>query len=372
MYKNKLKHMGFFKLGAMAAAIAVVSPLASADVVTNSILATGTYVLGTDPLVNVPQQNFGNSVDVIAFPGYYNGNVNNAVLHSYGSTTGNFGSRSSGYGVYDVNGSFRIEQTISNNSATAQHAFFNFFITPGQLSSDIGTALSGTEFVTSGLVFDIRRGATQVWGSSATLLTDTLGSHLTTTGDASLYNGSGAYYAINGINKSVDLGVVNAGESFILSYELDSFARGNSVAGIARVVDETSYYVPDQWVESCTGGYGDGYAASSAYGGDGNPPPPPPTPRVCTPMLLPGHTVIVPGYTVPGRASGSIAQSGDPFDIQFVNYGSPQGDVIFYGVGSSAQPANNVPEPGELALFLAALGLAGWATKRRRTANSAI
>ena len=364
MQKNKRRQMGFFRLGALAAAISALSPMANAGVVTILTEAKGYYSLGASGVDGTQSLYDGGgaprNVDVLAFPGPY-GSANSAGLHSYGSPTGNFGSRSSGYGVYDVTGSFRIEQTITNNTSSAQNAFFNFFITPGQLSSDIGAALTGVEFATSGLVFDIRRNNNQIWGSSATLLSNSSGSTFSTTGDASLYSGSGTYYSINGISKSIDLGVINAGDSITLSYQLDSFARGNSAGGPARVVDETSYYVPDQWIESCTGGeygygYGNGYG--DGYGGG--------TPRVCTPMLVPGHTVVVPGYTVPGRASGSTAQSGDPFDIYFADNGNGQGQVMFYSIGNSMQPSNDVPEPGALALFLAAAGIAAWTTKRRR------
>jgi hypothetical protein len=209
------------------------------------------------------------------------------------------------------------------------------------------------------LVFDIRRDNSQVWGSSAILRSNASGTTLSTDGDSSLYTGSGAYYAVNGIQRSVDLGVLNAGQSLTLSYELDSFARGNSASGADRVVPETSYFVPDQWIESCTGGYG-GYGGYGYGNGYGN------TPVVCAPLLIPGHTVTVPSYTVFGRAGGSTAQSGDPFDIAF-NGGDGFGDVKFIDVGASAQPSSGVPEPGVLALFLAALGIASWTTHRRRS-----
>ena len=348
---NKFRQLGFFRLSAIAAAMAVVSPLAVAGVVTTLTEAKGSYKLGAAATVNLLDSTNGSSVDVLAFPGNY-GQANSAGLHSYGSPTGNFGSRSSGYGVYDVTGSFRMEQTIKNTSLIAQNAIFNFFITPGQLSSDIGTALSGSEFLTSGLKFDIRRDGVFKWGSSATLSSNASGTTFLTGGDSSLYSGSGTYYTVNGVHRSVDLGVLNASESLTLSYQLDSFVGGNSQAALGRVVPQTSYFVPDQWIETCTGGYGNGY-------GD--------TPPVCTPFLIPGHTVIVPSYELRGRAGGSTAQSGDPFDIAFSDLGNGFGDVSFSSIGPSAQPPNDIPEPGALALFLAALGIAGWTTQRRRS-----
>lgn len=356
---NKCKQKGFFRLGAIGAAIAVLSPLACAGAVTILTEAKGAYTLGSGLTNNLLSSTSGSNVDVLAFPGSY-GSANSAGLHSYGSPSGNFGSRSSGYGVYDVSGSFQIKQTITNTSAVAQNAVFNFFITPGQLNNDIRSSFPSGDFVTSGLVFDLQKNGSSIWGSSATLTTSSSGTTFTQTG-TNLYAGGGAYYAVNGGFESIDLGVLNAGEHFDLSYQLNSFARGNSAGGPSTHVAATSYVVPDQWIENtvCTGGYGRFQAAIAiGYG------PPP----VCTttPLLIPAHTVVVPAYDIPsGQASGSTAQSGDPFDVQF----SSPSNVIFTRLGkNSAQP---VPEPGELALFLTALGLAGWTTRRRRSETSA-
>jgi hypothetical protein len=299
---------------------------------------------------------FNNPVDVLSFPGSGN---NNAGLHSYGSIDGNFGSRSSGYGGYDVAGSFRIVQTITNSSSVAQAARFNFFITPGLLSNDIGSALTGSEFVSAGLKFDVQLNGSSIWGSSATLTSNAAGTSLGTTGDSSLYSGSGAYYSVDGISKSVDLGVINAGGSVTLSYELDSFARGSSSSGPDRVVPETTYHVPDQWIAPGCAGYGElgvalaRVAVAAECGGD--------------PVFVAGHDVTVPAFTVAGAFSGSHGSSGDPFDIDFGN-GSP-----FFNT-NAADPfganviLSSVPEPSTYALMLGGLGLVGWAARRRRSA----
>lgn len=107
-----------------AALLAMALPLAQAQSVNvNSIAAYGSYILGTNAQQTLSQIASSGSVDVVLFP---DSGVNNAVLHSYGSDTGNFGSRSSGNGLYDVTGSFRIRQTITNNTAVAQTANFSF------------------------------------------------------------------------------------------------------------------------------------------------------------------------------------------------------------------------------------------------------
>ncbi len=349
---------GTGRLSAVAAALVVFCPFVGAGVV--SMQATGSYSLDGSAVTNLvdtyPVPNGSGNVDVLSFQ-YGTSNVG---LHSYGSTTGNFGSRSSGNGVYDVTGSFRIQETFTNSSGTAQNAIFNFFITPGQLSLDIGSALTGGSFANAGLSFDLKRDATSVWGSSATLSGTSAGTSFSYTG-TNLYAGGGNYYSINGLFQSIDLGVVNAGASINIDYELKTYANGNSTSGADRVVAETSYYVPDQWIEqSC---YGYGYENTRTVNVDG-----PCVPG--TPIFIPGHTVVVPGYTVFGNPSGSTAQSGDPFELEFYTYvdqqGTTRGQTYTYGIGRSAQPNNDVPEPSSLALMLAGLGIFGWNQRRKR------
>lgn len=320
------------------------------------MIATGSYTLGSDPQQMLtdafPPNSY--SVDVLTFP-YSNGN--NAGLHSYGSTSGNFGSRSSGYGVYDVTGAFRIVQKITNDSASAQAATFNFFITPGMLSNNIGSALTGTDYLSAGLTFDIQVNGVSKWGSSASLTSSALSSSPTfqTTG-TNLYtsDSTGTYYSIAGGSQSIDLGVIDAGQSMTLSYTLDTFAKGSSSAGVERVVPEMTYHVPAQWV-SCYGGNGYGYGTLAAVVGN------------CTngQRLEPAHDVVIAEHTVQGTASSSHASSGDPFEINFngdPNFNSYNGvDPIGSKVVLAA-----VPEPSTYALLLAGMGLIAWTVRRRR------
>ena len=349
---------GMGKLTAIAASIAMVCPYAGAGV--TSMLATGSYKLDGSAVTNLsdtyPLPNGSGFVDVLSFP-YSNVNGSSAGLHSYGSTTGNFGSRSSGNGIYDVTGSFRINETITNGSGTSQNAVFNFFITPGQVSLDVGSPLGAGQFLTSGLSFNLLANGNSVFNSSATLLANATGTTASFLG-TNLYQGGGNYYGVNGGFYSVNLGVLAAGQSLDLSYSLDTFARGNSAATVDRVVDATSYWVPDQWIEQrCYGYGGDGETFVALVEG-------------CvpgTPVFIPGHTVEVPGYTVFARAGGSTAQSGDPFDVGFFtfvdNQGILRGDTFAFGIGNSAQP--ELPEPGSLALLLAGLGILGWTARRK-------
>ncbi len=338
---------------ALAAALAV-SHLAAQAQTTTLMQATGSYQLDNQTRVDLIDQLPSNPVDVLAFPDLSPfESRTNAGLHSYSSTTGNFGSRSSGEGRYDVTGSFKIVQTFVNTSATAANATFNFYITPGLLANYVGSVpLTGAEFVTSGISFDVQRNGASVWGSSATLSTNASGTTFNATGDTGLYAGAGTYYAIPGQGRAVDLGIVNAGQSISLSYELKTFAQGQSLSGGSRDVPGYTYVVPAHWINVSCGGYD---ATTSVYGD-----------CIPGPLFVPEETVNVPGYTIFDRPSGSHANAGDPFTLDF------EGNPV-YTLNGILPPGTDVgvvfapvPEPGTWALMLGGMGLVGFLARRRR------
>ena len=332
---------------AVGAALSLLTPAAFAQV--SSMVAHGNYSYDGNPntaLVSSYPANSSGNVDVLDFS---NGPSSQTGLHSYGNLDGTFGSRASGAGVYAVNGGFQIVQSFTNTSAVAQLGTFHFQITPGMLQNSIGSALSGNQYVESGLNFNLRRGASSVWNSAAWLRSDAAGTNFIAAGDTSLYSGGGALYTVNGLSRDVNLGVINAGETIQLTYSLNTYANGDTVAGADRWVPPSDFVVPEGWSswDGCTRGMA---AASASTGGCG---------------LEPGDVIHTDGHWLAGDVSGSHASSGDPFRVQLADYG------IGFNVDSSGNTLGQVtlapvPEPTTYAMLLGGMGLMGMLAVRRR------
>lgn len=369
-----------------------------------TVTASATYSLDGGAVNTLVQGPSSGSVDVLEFTG----NPSSAGIHTYGSSDGSFGSRSSGYGVYDVTGLFVIEQTVVNTSSIAQNAIFNFEITPGTLQNDIRSLLQSGEYVAAGLTFNIQANGNSVWGSSASLRTDATGTTYQQTG-ADIYTpAAGAApttYSVDGGHFSVDLGVVNAGESLTLRYALSTFASGVAPGHPGEVysvpqqtveIPGRTVFVPEQtyqyWSYDGSGygyggyggdvvtttatvadafeaqdepivdnGYGGGYGGVYCGGGyytegSGS------CMTVVTPAYtyeLSGYTYYTGGYTYTGANSGSMASSGDPFDIYF------GGGNTAYGP-ASVTLTTAVPEPSTYVLMFACLAIMGLTVRRRQ------
>ena len=328
---------------AIGAALALLAPAVQAQV--SSMTAAATFSMDGGPSTSLissyPSLAY---VDVLDFS---NSATSGTGLHSYGSIYGNFGSRASGTGTYQVLSSFNIIESFTNAGPTAQTGTFHFSITPGILQNTINTPLTGSSYVEAGLNFDIKRDGNSIWGSSASLKTDTNGTAYTTAGDSTLYAGGGMMYNVVGGSHDIDLGVINAGQTVQLSYTLSTYADGDAPAGPATLVPAQTFVVPDGW-------YMEGPCKDYGYGGYGN---------LCS-QHHPGDVVVIPEHWLSGNPGGSQASSGDPFHVDL---GGTSYLVNHYGQNYQGYItlADPVPEPGEYAMLLGGLGILAWLGRRR-------
>lgn len=257
------------------------------------------------------------SVDLF---GTANGGAGSDVLyHSYGATDGNFGSRVSGNGTYNISSSFLYRDTVTNLAGVAQSYALDFTIAPGELSVYAGQPLQAGQSLYAAYAIAVQitslSGTSHLFDSAADLSLDSSGLVFNDSGVTSLGGTlAGQQYAWHFFSESLDLGTFASGESFTLDYYLTTTATGN--------------------VGSCG-------ALEPEAGND-----------LTQPVELGGEAEVEGNSELINfPCGGSLARSGDPLLL---------GNISSHQLLSTAA----VPEPGMLLLL--GVGLIGMAGTRLR------
>lgn len=295
---------------------------AQADVLVASGSASAGTTLTFGPTTGTSYVNDGRNVSDSA--------GSSASAYAWGNDHGTYRADSSGEGTFNSTATFHRTLEVINGNAVATQYSLNFFIYYGYLSIENWAGVSGSG--STGYDLSIKRnGTTSLFGSSAHL--DSLGglTVINALNGAQLSNtGSGYSYNWNGTYVTLDLGVIGAGQSMTIDFDLVTTATGN--------------YAVQSYACGGYGGYGE-------YGGE-------------IPMTL---ATVSDGYGGYGGYGGTCYQTarvngalGDPSDLSSA---LPPGGVNFVVTGS---PLNNVPAPGSLSLLGVGLGAMTLARRRRR------
>ncbi len=233
---------------------------------------------------------------------------------SFGYAVGPYGAGGNGSGVFHATGQFVRQWDITNDSGFAQNYSFNFFIYYGSMSANDNGA--GGNGYAEYMVNILRDGSTSLFSSAAKIESN---GTLTTSGTA--LTGamqSGSSYGWGGTYFTVDLGVLNPGDSTFVQYDLIGHAFGD--------YGFTTYDCGGD-----NGGYGDA--------GDGD-------------LIRSMTTVVTPGTGQQCKLTGnSYAFLGDPDTLN---------TTPIAGIGVTSQA---VPEPAILGLM--GIGLAAFGLRRR-------
>jgi len=169
---------------------------------------------------------------------------------------------STAYGENTFKSISHVQQslTITNDTGVDQNYSFDFTILNGSLDAwGPYDQFDDNEFVAAGNLVSISLDGVELFGSAALLVADNTGVDLQTEGAVlGSYTASDDYYDWDALSDTLDLGVLAAGESFTLTYDIVT-----SAAGIFTPV--VSGNCGDDYTESEEGCY-DWASASSRFG----------------------------------------------------------------------------------------------------------
>lgn len=304
--------------------------------------AVGEYVLGSSTLggagtttVRDPATGVSSgSVNIIPYVSDASGN--SVFFHVYGYTGGGaevFGSRSSGEGIFAAQGTFHLEDTIINNTGSAQDYYLNYAIAAGEIAVNCSPVDSGNSNCIGNASYDlaISFGGASVESGTGSIAIDSSGTSFTTTGldlggsTAGIGTGStSASYAWSDVTRTVFLGTLADGASALLDYDLVTAAFG------------------DYGNDGSNGCYGVGGGQATL-------------------------AAIAPGGGTSACPDGtSVARSGDPFNVSGPSVFNASNNIVPTQPSGPAGNGVGVPEPQTLGLAVAGIAAASAFARRRR------
>lgn len=171
--------------------------------------------------------------DVYAYADDY-GPSGDAYASAWGDDSGDMFARSSGNGSFDAGSSIRQSVEFTNTTGTAQNYFFDFTINNGSLSAyDYYNSLAAGEYVQAANDVAIMLNGVDIFTSQATLVSTDSGTTLTTSGiELGTYTTGSDYYSWGTYTGTLDLGVFNPGEGFLLEYDILTSANSNASSSL--------------------------------------------------------------------------------------------------------------------------------------------
>ncbi len=247
---------------------------------------------------------------------------NYASSYAFSSVTGAYAVASNASGTLSATSAFAsILNTVTNTASVAQGFSLTFKIYGGSIGTTSHASLDPDEYLRADYSASIKVNGDKIWFSSASLrnVGDMLGGEKAGVDLNASDDVDDGYYSWGSRYVTVDLGILNPGDSLDVLAELSDSASSN--------VGVYSY--------ECGGGY-DGYGGYGGYGEYGT---------------------IAPDTCEQSKGSAS-AFYGDPLEFEATPTGAdPQAFLI---------TARAVPEPGSLALMALAASAAGLARRRKR------
>ncbi|MCF6218745.1 MAG: PEP-CTERM sorting domain-containing protein [Gammaproteobacteria bacterium] len=156
---------------------------------------------------------------------------------AWGNDSGDMFSRASGNGFFSAESHIQQAVEFTNDSGTAQSYSFDFTINSGSLWAQNYATFGAGEYVQAGNAVAIKLNGVNVFTSDATLLNSEGGINLSTNGVAlGSYVAGSNNYGWGTYTGTLDLGIFNAGDTFLLEYDIFTFTDSN-VATLSNCED---------------------------------------------------------------------------------------------------------------------------------------